>query len=131
MQRKSPAPRGVGLSALQENAREDELVLGDLGDGAGRAGVKASAAGHASIAVGDSGNVLELENAGRAGVDADTAGDALVSINDRMSHGNNLLSYARCQNRRGNGSVCSVRYHAPRLTQPLTAVFSLPFTDST
>lgn len=71
------------------------LVLGDLGDGAGRASVKAGAAGDAGVTVGDGGDVLELEDAGRAGVDADTAGDALVSINDRMSHNKNLLRYAR------------------------------------
>ena len=63
------------------------LVLGDLGDGAGGASVLAGAAGHAGILVGDSGDVVQLENAGRASVDADAADDALVGIDDRMSHG--------------------------------------------
>lgn len=63
------------------------LVLGDLGDGTGRASVLAGAAGHAGILVGDGGDVVQLQNAGRASVNANAASDALVSFNNRMSHG--------------------------------------------
>lgn len=66
--------------------RRKMLVFGDLGDGAGRAGVLAGAAGDAGILVRHSGDIVQLENAGRAGIDADAAGDALVSINNRMGH---------------------------------------------
>ena len=45
------------------------LVLGDLGDGTGGAGVLAGAAGNAGILVGNGGDVVQLENAGRASVD--------------------------------------------------------------
>ena len=69
------------------------LVLDNLGDGTGGAGVLASAAGNAGILVGNGGDVVQLENAGRASVDADAAGDALVGIDDRMSHDKPCLLY--------------------------------------
>ena len=77
--------RGRAL-VLRGNDAGLVLVLGDLGDGTGGAGVLAGTAGDAGILVGDGGDVVQLENAGRASVNADAAGDALVSINNRMSH---------------------------------------------
>ena len=67
-----------------------ELVLGDLGDGAGGAGLLAGATGNAGVLVLDGGNVLELEDVAGAGVDADAAGNALVGVNNRMGHDDSL-----------------------------------------
>ena len=75
------------------------LVLDDLGDGTGGAGVLASAAGNAGILVGNGGDVVQLENASGAGVNANATSDALVGINYGMSHGSFLSvdrRYRRC-----------------------------------
>lgn len=75
------------------------LLLDDLGDRAGGAGVLASATGDAGVLVSDGGDVLELQNASGAGVDANATSDALVGINYGMSHGSFLSvgrRYRRC-----------------------------------
>lgn len=64
------------------------LVLDDLGDGAGGAGLHALAAGDAVLLVGHNGAlVAELKGVGGAGVNAHAAADALVGIDNRMGHG--------------------------------------------
>lgn len=62
------------------------LVLSDLGDRAGGAGILANAAGDAGILVNYGRNVLDLQNALGAVVNADAAGDALIGINNWMCH---------------------------------------------
>lgn len=97
-----------------------ELVLGDLGDGAGRAGLLAGAAGDAGVGVDDLGVlVAELQDAGGAGVNANAAGDALVSIDYGVSHDRSLLQKSHsnvnpsCWSSKkvnlGNLSSCSFR----------------------
>ena len=86
--------------AFADAIRRAGKLLLDLGDGAGGAGLLASAAGNAGILVGHGSNVVELENALGAGVNANAAGDALVSINDRLSHGRILsVRYTTCTRR--------------------------------
>ena len=60
------------------------LVLGDLGDGASRAGVDAGRAANASVAVNDGGSVLNLDNAHRASVCASAAAYTLINFNYGM-----------------------------------------------
>ena len=62
------------------------LVLGDLGDRAGRARLLANAASDAGILVDYGRDVLDLKNALGAVVNADATGDALIGIDNRMCH---------------------------------------------
>ena len=81
-----------------------ELVLGDLGDGAGRAGLLAGAAGDAGVSVDDLGVlVAELQDAGGAGVNANAAVDALVGTDDGVRHDalHSLLAIARARSLQG------------------------------
>ena len=80
-----------------------ELVLGDLGDGAGGASLLASTASSAGILVHNSGDVLELKNATGAGVNANAAGDALVGTDDGVRHDalHSLLAIARARSLQG------------------------------
>jgi hypothetical protein len=58
------------------------VVLDDLEDGAGRAGVDAGAASDAGILVNDGSDlVFDLDDAHGAGIDARTAGSALIGVN--------------------------------------------------
>ena len=95
------------------------LLLGDLGDGAGRAGVLADTAADAGILIGHGSDVLKLQDALRAGVNANAAGDALVGINYRMSHDSflSLMSGAKGDTRR-----CDSRQNITRLN-----AFAIPF----
>ena len=86
----------------------EKLVLGDLGDGTGGAGLLAGAAGHAGVLVLDGGNVLELENVAGAGVDADAAGDALVSVDNGMGHDDSLHRDFYCREQGSSGLKVSL-----------------------
>ena len=68
-----------------------ELVVHDLGDGAGGARIHAGTAGDAVIAVHDLGAlVAKIQDVTGAGVDARAAEDALIDFNHGMGHGNSV-----------------------------------------
>ena len=119
--------------AFADAIRRAGTLLLDLGDGAGGAGLLASAAGNAGILVGHGSNVVELENALGAGVDANAASDALISINDRLGHGSSPL----CAIHVGPGATgeCASGFlglNIPRgdVIASLEAPFYIPFAES-
>lgn len=66
---------------------EEELVLDDLGDGAGGAVVEALTASDAVLLVSHyRGLVAELQGVSGAYVNAHAAADALIGIDNRMGH---------------------------------------------
>ena len=119
---------------LMRSGERGSCLLLDLGDGAGRAGLLASAAGDAGVLVGHGSNVVELENALGAGVDADAAGDALVSINDRLGHdGNPLCAMYSSPGDTGECAPSCSALNIPRegIIATLERVIYIPFAEST
>ena len=99
------------------------LLVNDLGDRAGGAGVLAGAAGHAGVLVGHGGDVVQLENASGAGVNANATSDALVGINYGMSHGS-FLSVVPDANRRMSIGCSAKIYRAAHGLQPFGRCFT-------
>ena len=122
-----------GFSSVHVSASARGELLLDLGDGAGRASLLASAAGDAGILVGHGSNVVELKNALGASVDANATSDALISINDRLGHGSSPL----CAIHVGPGATgeCASSFlglNIPRgdSIASLEASFFIPFAES-